>query len=182
STQRQLDEGLEEVKKAQTLDPLSPQINRAVGEVFYYMGQYDEALEESRRALEMDPNLRGTHNTLTMTYWAKGMHEEAIAQSKKWASVDPSAASVAPVVLRSLASGNRTEAITAIRDSAQLATYWKAVYYALVGEKEKALEGMTQAINERDPNSPWFNIEPAFDPLRDDPRFQNLLRRMNFEP
>ena len=182
STQRQLDEGLQEVKKAQTLDPLSPQINRGVGEAFYYMGQYDEALEESRRALEMDSNLPGTNNTLTMTYWAKGMYEEAIAQSEKWASVDPSSASAAPVVLRSLASGNRNEAIAAIRDSKQLATYWKALFYALVGEKESALEWMAQAINERDPNSPWFNIEPTFDPLRDDPRFQDLLRRMNFEP
>ena len=182
STQRQLDEGLQEVKKAQTLDPLSPQINRGVGEAFYYKGQYDEALEELRRALEMDPNLPGTNNTLTMTYWAKGMYEEAIAQSEKWASVEPSAASVAPVVLRSLASGNRTEAIAVIRDSKQLATYWKAVFYALAGEKDRVLERMTQAINERDPNIPWFNIEPAFDPLRDDPRFQNLLRRMDFEP
>ena len=182
STQRQLDEGLQEVKKAQTLDPLSPQINRAVGEMFYYMGQYDDALEESRRALELDSDLPGTNNTLTLTYWAKGMHEEAIAQSEKWASVDPSAAAVAPVVLRSLASGNRTEAIAAIRDSKQLATYWKALYYALVGEQDRALERMTQAISERDPNSPWFSIEPTFDPLRDDPRFQDLLRRMNSEP
>jgi hypothetical protein len=41
---------------------------------------------------------------------------------------------------------------------------------------------MTQAINERDPTSPWLNIVSWFDPLRDDPRFQDLLRRMNFEP
>ena len=110
------------------------------------------------------------------------MYEEAIARSEKWASVDPRRASVAPVVFRSLASGNRAEAIAAIRDSAQLATYWKALYYALAGEKDRALERMTQAITERDPTSPWFNIEPTFAPLRDDPRFQEQLRRMNFEP
>ena len=105
-----------------------------------------------------------------------------LLQSEKWASIDPSAASVAPVVFRSLASGNRAEAIAAIRDSEQLAAFWKASYYALVGEKESALEWMAQAINERDPVSPWFNISHWFAPLHDDPRFQDLLRRMNFEP
>ena len=182
SLQRRFNEGLEEMQKARALDPLSPQINRGIGEVLFYKGEYDEALEESLRTLEMDPNLPGTNTTLTMTYWARGMYEEAIAQSEKWASVDPSSASAAPVVLRSLASGNRNEAIAAIRDSKQLATYWKALFYALVGEKESALEWMAQAINERDPISPWFNITPFFDPLRDDPRFQEQLRRMNLEP
>ena len=182
STQGRLDQGLEEMGKAQTLDPLSPQITTSVGEVFWYKGQYDEAIEQLRRALEMDPNLPVANQLLTLTYWHKGMYEEAIAQSEKWASVDPRRGSVAPVVFRSLVFGNRTEAITAIRDSAQLATYWKALYYALVGEKDRALERMTQAMNERDPLSPWFNIDPNFDPLRDDPRFQDLLRRMKFEP
>jgi len=182
STQRRLDEGLKEMKKAQTLDPLSPGINSSVGEVLYYKGQYDEALEQSQRALEMDPNLPAAILTLTLTYWDKGMHEEAIAQSEKWASVDPSRGSVAPVVFRSLASGNRAEAIAALRDSKQLATFWKANYYALVGEKDSALEWMTQAINERDPTAPWINVLSWWDPLRDDPRFQDLLRRMNLEP
>jgi len=177
-----LDEGLEEMKKAQALDPLSPQINRAVGDAFLYKRQYDEALEHSLKALEMDPNLPGANQTLTLAYWGKGMHEEAITQSEKWASVDPGRASVAPVVFRALVSGNRAEAIRAIRDSKQLGTLWKAGYYALVGEKDSALEWMTQAINERDPGAPYINIGPWIDSIRDDPRFQDLLRRMNLEP
>ncbi len=182
SLQRRFNEGFEEMQKARALDPLSPQINRGIGEVLFYKGEYDEALEESLRTLEMDPNLPGTNTTLTFVYWAKGMYEEAIAQSEKWASIDPSAASVAPIVFRSLASGNLAEARTALQNSKQLPAYWKASYYVLVGEKESALEWMGQAINERDPISPWFNIAPYFDPLRDDPRFQDLLRRMNLEP
>jgi serine/threonine-protein kinase len=182
SIQGRLDEGLEEMGKAQTLDPLSPQITTSVGEVFWYKGQYDEAIEQLRRALEMDPNLPDANWLLTLTLWAKGMSEEAIAQSEKWASVDPPRASVAPVVFRSLASGNRTEAIGPIRDSKQLATLWKALYYALVGEKDSAFEWMTQAINERDSLAPFINIDPNFKPLRDDPRFQDLLLRMNLQP
>jgi Tfp pilus assembly protein PilF len=182
SIQGRLDEGLEEMGKAQTLDPLSPQITTSVGEVFWYKSQYDEAIKQLRRALEMDPNLPDANWLLTLTLWAKGMSEEAIAQSEKWASVDPPRASVAPVVFRSLASGNRAEAIAPIRDSKQLATLWKALYYTLVGEKDSAFEWMTEAINERDSLAPFINIDPNFDPLRDDPRFQDLLRRMNLEP
>ncbi len=181
STQGRWDQGLEEMEKAQTLDPLSPEITRGVAAALQYKGQYDEAIEHSRRALEMNPNLPGAHETLTLTYWDKGMHEEAIAQSETWAAVDPRRASVLPVVLRSLASGNRAEAIEAIRGSKQLATFSTALYYSLVGEKDSALEWINKAINEHDPWVPWI-AHPVFDPLRDDPRFQDLLRRMNLVP
>jgi hypothetical protein len=107
------------------------------------------------------------------------MFKEAIAQSEKWAAVEPSKASIAPVVYRSLVSGNRAEAIAALKDSKQLASAWKANNYALIGEKDTALDWLTQAINERDSMAPWIN---SYDSLRDDPRFQELLRRMNLEP
>ncbi|MFB3062685.1 MAG: tetratricopeptide repeat protein [Candidatus Binatia bacterium] len=181
--QDQLDESLEEMGKAQTLDPLSPQITTAVGEVFRFKGQYDEAIEQSRRALEMDPNLPGAHQLLTQTLWDKGMFKEAIAQSEKWAAVDPPRGSVAPVVFRFLVSGNRVEAIAALKDSTQLASASKANYYALVGEKDSALEWMTQALNERDPMAPFTQRNSWYDDLlRDDPRYTDQLRRMNLEP
>ena len=182
STQRRLEEGFEGAVRAQTLDPLSPEINRAVGDVLRYRGQYDEALEQSLRALELNPNLPGANETLTLTYWEAGMYEEAIARSEKWASVDPRRASVAPIVLRSVASGDRTEAIAALTGSEQLSAYSKAEFYSIAGESDSALEWMAQAINERDAMAPWFNVTPQFNSLRDDPRFQDLLRRMNLEP
>jgi TolB-like protein/DNA-binding winged helix-turn-helix (wHTH) protein/Tfp pilus assembly protein PilF len=182
STQRRLEEGLEGAVRAQTLDPLSPEINRAVGDVLRYRGQYDEALEQSLRALELNPNLPGANETLTLTYWEAGMYEEAIARSEKWASVDPRRASVAPIVLRSVASGDRTEAIAALTGSEQLSAYSKAEFYSIAGESDSALEWMAQAINERDAMAPWFNVTPQFNSLRDDPRFQDLLRRMNLGP
>jgi len=182
STQRRLDEGLEEAIQALTLDPLSPEIVRAVGDVLRYRGQYDEALAQSLRALELNPNLPGANETLTLTYWETGMYEEAIAQSEKWASVDPRRASGAPIVLRSLASGNRAEAIEALTGSKQLSAYSKAEFYSIAGESDSALEWMAQAIDQRDAMAPWFNVTPQFNSLRDDPRFQDLLRRMNLGP
>jgi TolB-like protein/Tfp pilus assembly protein PilF len=180
--QGRLDEGLEEMSKAQTLDPLSPQITRNVGFVFLIQGQYDVAIEQSQRALEMNPDLPAANGTLTQAYWEMGMYEEAIAQSERWASVDPRPASVLPAFYRSLASGNRAEAIAALRDLDQTPAWFKAIYYVLAGEEDRALEWLTQAIDERDPDAPWTNVVPTFDPLRDDPRFQDLLRRLNLQP
>jgi len=182
STQGRSDQGLEEMKKAQTLDPLSPQITMSVGEAFLYKGQYDEAIELARRALEMNPDLPGAHRTLTLVYWNKGMHEEAFTQSVRWASVDPLWASDVPVILRSLADGNRAKAIAAIRDSKKITPLVKARYSVLLGEKDSALEWLAEGINERDPLTPWINVWPELAPLRDDPRFQALLLRMNLEP
>ncbi len=180
-TQRRLDEALEEMKKAQTLDPLSPEITRAVGAAFRQLGQYDEAIEQFHRALELNPELQAAHDSLTWAYWEKGMHEEAIAQSERFASLNPNA-SILPVILRSLASGNRAEAIAALRDSDQIPALNKAMFSMLAGEEDLALEWLTQAIDERDPQVAFIKADPFFDTLRDDPRFQDLLRRMNLMP
>ena len=174
ATQGRLDEGLEEMEKAQTLDPLSPEITRAVGSAFRHLGQYDEAIEQLQRALELNPDLQAAHASLAWTYWENGMHEEAIAQSEKVTSLNPGA-SIVPVVLRSLASGNRAETIATLRDSDQISALNKASFSMLAGEKDLALEWLTQAVDERDPIAAWINVGFFFEPLRDDPRFQDLL-------
>ncbi len=180
-TQSRLDEALEEASKAQTLDPLSPEITRLVGVVFLWKGQYDEAIEQLQRALELNPDHPGAHQILTWAYWEKGMHEEAIAQSERLASLNPNV-SITPVVLRSLASGNRAEAIAALRDSEQLPAWHKASLYMHVGEEDLALEWLTQAVGKRDPQVAFIKSNPFFDPLHADPRFQDLLLRMNLMP
>ena len=182
AAQGRLDEGIEETSKAQTLDPLSPEIAKLNGN-FFWKGQYDEAIEQVQRALELNPNLPAANELLTWAYWEKGMHEEAIVQSEIWASVDPRRASVTSVFLRFLVSRNRAEAIAAFRDSDQIPAWFKAMYYMLVGEEDRrALEWLTQAIDERDPWAAWINVNSRFDPLHDDPRFHDLLRRMNLQP
>jgi len=63
-----------------------------------------------------------------------------------------------------------------------LAQRWRASYYAWLGEKDLAIEWLTKAIDERYHGVGWTNVEDTFDPLRDDPRFQDLLLRMNLAP
>ena len=180
-TQSRLDEALEEIKKAQTLDPLSPEITSSVGGFLFSKGQYDEAIEQLQRSLELNPDLQSAHQFLAWVYWEKGMHEEAIAQSERVASLNPDASNVT-VFLRFLVSGNRVEAIAALRDSDQIPVLNKAWFSMYVGEEDLALEWLTQAIDERDPQVAFIKAFSSFDPLHDDPRFQDLLRRMNLEP
>ncbi len=63
-----------------------------------------------------------------------------------------------------------------------LAQRWRASYYAWLGEKDLAIEWLTKAIDERYHGVGWTNVEDTFDPLRDDPRFHDLLLRMNLMP
>ena len=112
------------------------------------------------------------------------MVEEAIAQAEKWAPLPkliPREAKL-PVFLSQLASGNRVEAINTLKNWQGLPTYQKSQYYAVLGEKEKALEWLSKAVEEGHYGAAEANMSPVWDPLRDDLRFQDLLLRMNFEP
>ncbi len=128
----------------------------------------------------MDPNALAPRGNLGFSYWHNGMYEEAIAQFEKAASLggDPQL----PVFYRQVASGNRAEAMTTLENWVGLTPPGKARLYAVLGEKDLAIDWVTTAIDERYHGITSAKVDPLFDPLRDDPRFQDLLRRMNLEP
>ncbi len=109
------------------------------------------------------------------------MYEEAIEWSEKRVSLQGSNPR-GPVFLRQMASDNRVDAMRTIEDWKELTPRWRASSYAWLGEKDLAIEWLTKAIDERDRGVGWANVDPRFDPLRDDPRFLDLLRRMNLMP
>jgi TolB-like protein/Tfp pilus assembly protein PilF len=167
---RRFDEALSELRKAQVLDPLSAQINQDIGSTFLFKKEYDEAIKQLETLLTMYPN-RGTY-WLVRAYWFKGEHEEAIAQ----------AAESEAVFLGHLLSGNREEAIRTLENWTGQAVQVTAARYALLGDKDRAIELLENGLDEGYAGVQWANVWLEFDPLRDDPRFQDLLRRMNLEP
>jgi len=179
---RRFDEALAEAKKALDLDPLSVPMNRFIGEVYLFRQEYDEAIEELQKTLEMDPSDGTTHLWLSTAYWGKGEHEKAIAQAEKGASLsnlNPQRA----VFLRHVLSGNRAEAVRTIENwGSRLQPQIKAAYYVLLGDKDRAIELLENGLDEGYSSVAQMNSWPSFAPLRDDPRFQDLLRRMNLEP
>ena len=180
--QGRFDSGATELKKAQALDPLSLQIKRNIGKLFLFQHRYDEAIEELQKILEMDPRFINAHDDLIWLYWHKGMYDNAIAESKKVAAMEEDRFSQLPDVLGHIVSGRRTEALRSLESWKALSPYWRAFCYAILGEKHQATEWLTEALDHRYALVYWIKVNPTFAPLRDDPRFHDLLRRMHLEP
>jgi len=180
--QGRFDSGATELKKAQALDPLSLQIKRNIGKLFLFQHRYDEAIEELQKILEMDPRFINAHDDLIWLYWHKGMYENAIAESKEVAAMEEDRFSQLPDVLGHIVSGRRTEALRSLESWKALSPYWRAFCYAILGEKNQATEWLTKALDHRYALVYWIKVNPTFAPLRDDPRFHDLLRRMHLEP
>ncbi len=85
-------------------------------------------------------------------------------------------------LVRHVFSGNRVEAIRILENSTEMFSQVKARWYTELGETDRAIEVVKSAIDERDPGITAVNYWPEFEPLRDDPRFQDLMRRMNLDP
>ena len=103
------------------------------------------------------------------------MYEEAIEWAEKMTSITTS------VFLRQMASGDRAEAMKTLENWG-LNPQRRAGWYAVLGERDLAIEWLTMAVDERYHGATLAKADPIFDPLRDDPRFQDLMRRMNLEP
>jgi len=180
-------EALREIQSAQKLDPLNLVINTDVGTTYYWGGQYERAIEEQRKALELDPDFFLAHVYLGFAYLRKTLSEDAIREFEiagRLAPDEPDA-----IALRGYAFGVEGRGSEAGKALAQLAELSKRRYvsafpiawvYVGLGNKDRAFEWLEKAYGERACRLVYLNVEKAFDPLRSDPRFVDLLRRMKF--
>jgi eukaryotic-like serine/threonine-protein kinase len=185
-----LEEGITEEKRALELDPLSLVINRELGRAFYLARQYDQAIEQLRRTLEMDPNFVLAHASLGWAYVQKSMNKEGIAECEKELAISPGN----PWALSGLGyayavTGRRAEAQKVLDKLSELSKQryvparFMAMIYGGLGEKDKAFELLEKSYEDRSLEiGAGIKLDPVYDPLRSDPRFQDLLRRMNLQP
>ena len=178
------DESIAEGRRAEELDPLSPVISMDVGTNLTRARRFDEAIAQFNRTLALDPNFYAARFSLATAYHAKGQYGEAIAEFRKSLALndDPW---VKALLARSLAkSGKRDEAYKLLgelqSESARryVPSSGVAVVFAALGEKDKAIVWLGKDVTERSPRAPMFSANPVFDDLRDDPRFKDLLRRI----
>lgn len=182
-----IDEGIAESKRALELDPLSMFRNADLGLSFYMYQQYDRAIEQLQKTLELDPNLDYAHWSLGLAYVQKAMHQDAIAHLEKAVALSGgSPMYVAGLGYAYAVAGRRREAskileqLNDLSKQKYVSPYFVATVYAGLGEKEKALEGLEKAYQDRGNWLAYVRSQPEFAPLRSDPRFQDLLRRMKF--
>jgi serine/threonine-protein kinase len=173
------------LKRAQDLDPLSLIINADTGLVLHFARRDDEAIDQIRKALEMDPNFAAGHRPLGMAYEQKAMYGEAIAEFQK--ALDVSRGN--PFALGSLGhaqavAGQRDKARRALSDVLELSKrryvspFDIAVIYTGLDDKERALEWLEKALNDRSLEMIFLKVDPRFDRLHAEPRFAGMLQRM----
>jgi TolB-like protein/DNA-binding winged helix-turn-helix (wHTH) protein/Flp pilus assembly protein TadD len=179
----QIGEGIVELRKAESLDPLSLIIKADIADALCIAHRYDEAIEESRKTLELEQGFAVAHYELGQALAQKRMYDEAIAEFQRAielsghnAAFDSNLAYVYAV------SGRRDEATKIIRnlqephDQNPSADANVALIYVALGDPDQAMNWLNKAYEAR--FNPSILLRPGFDPLRSDARFQDLMRRI----
>ena len=183
--QGRFDEALSQMNYAGALDPLSLSINTGIGHVLYLSRQYDRAIEQYRNTIKIDPNFIQARLWFGRPYLQKGMHKEAIAELDQ--AVTLSGGSTISLAMLSHANGtagSKDEAkkiLEKLMDRSKkqyVPSYWIAMIYVGLGDKDQALTWLERAFQERSSWLVWAKVEPRFDTIRRNPRFNSLLLRM----
>ena len=176
------DEASVETRRALELDPLSATSNFQAAQQLFFQRKYDESETISKKNIDLDPNFWYTHLQLFYIYRMKRDHAAAVVELAKAqeARGEPDAAKL---IRESFAGGDWDgflKKITADRTRLKLYPYFVATLVAELGEKDKAFALLNEALETKDQHIAWMKVDPYMDPLRDDPRFKEVLHRAGF--
>ena len=183
SVMRRHEQAIAEAKRAREVDPLSPGVNANVGWILIFARQYDQAIEALKKTLELDQNYDLPHSYLGDAYTAKGMYAEGIAAYQQAIKVggDNTAAQIY-LGAAYARMGERGTAEQILRDLQTTQRYVSPgdlpVLYAALGKREEAFASLEKAYAAHDLQLQYLSVNPSFDSLRTDRRFQDLLRRV----
>jgi TolB-like protein/DNA-binding winged helix-turn-helix (wHTH) protein/tetratricopeptide (TPR) repeat protein len=178
---------IQEAERARELDPISSIINTWVGSRYFFAHRYDLALEQYRSAVELDSNFVPARLALGHAYVQKKMFPEAIRELEKAVSLSGGS----PVYVASLAhaygvTGRRSDSLKLIDNLKELAglryvaSFDMAIAWMGLSDNNRALASLEKALEERSPRLLFLRVEPRFDPLRSDARFQALIEKVGF--
>ncbi len=178
------EEAVAAIKRAQVIDPVSLSVGAHVGRILYFASKYDDAIHELQRALELNPNQQPARTYLGWAYLQKGMYKEAIEQATRAIELRDSGVVNYTLAQAYALAGRRDEAQKLLEELVELSRTERqpaagiALVYTALGERDEAFAWLDRAYDAYD--SWLFQLhDPIWDPLRSDPRFQDLLRRMN---
>jgi TolB-like protein/DNA-binding winged helix-turn-helix (wHTH) protein/Flp pilus assembly protein TadD len=180
------DEALEQSERAHQLDPLSLIITADNGAILYFSRRYDAAIEKWRSVQDMDPLFIRAHLILG-AYVEKGMFAEALADNEKIRPTIPGAAYWSWRSYIYGRAGQMKEARSAMDQLRETAKNTPvdpgtfALAFAGMGDKGQALACLEKAYAQRSGGLTSLKVDPAYDPLRSDPRFKDLLQRVGLE-
>jgi serine/threonine-protein kinase len=176
------EEAIAEMSRAMELEPLSLVQGANFAGVYIYARQYDRALDQARKTYDMDPTLITGQNWMCHALDVNGKYAESLAISEKVSQTN--GLLYAALGYAYAKSGRRQEAeavlakLNEVEKTKTVSHYWEAITYAALGEKDKAFAELEKAYQARD----WFlqrlKVDPFLDPLRDDRRFGDLVKRI----
>src|SRR5882762_5192564 len=176
------DEAIAEMKRAMELEPLSLTQGANFAAVYLYARQFDKSLDQAKKTYDLDPTLVTGQNWMCHAYDVNGMYAESLAISEKRAQSNHSLFAALGYAYAKSGQREKAEAVLnqwkEVGKTKYIANYWVAIVYAALGEKDAAFGELEKAYQEHD----WFiqrlRVDPYMDPLRDDPRFKDLVRRL----
>src|SRR5712692_8628817 len=177
---------LQENSRTLDLDPVSPLFNTVRAEIYYNSRQYDLAIDQASHTIEQYPTYWLTYIWLGSAYREKKMYAEALQQFSEARKLSSDHPAIMALYGHTLAlAGDRAGARRTLADLRLLAQsrYVSSLYFAAVftglGEKSTALDWLDKAYKERNDRLLYLNVDPMADPLRSEPRFRDLMKRLH---
>lgn len=178
-------EALAENKRAQELDPLRIALKSNQAKALLFARRYDEAIQVAQAAIKLDPNFPNAHWCLAEIYAITGNYKESVNEYQKTIDLDgPLPTHLCFLGYAYGLAGRRSDALAILKRLKTTDKYVSptelAVLYIGLGDKEAALQSLERAYAERDPRMDELKVEPYFDSLRSDSRYQELLNNLHF--
>ena len=175
-------EAIDHGRQAEELDPLSPAISTALGQMLLYSRQYDEAIAHLEKKVMAFPEAAPPHFILGIAYFYNGLYEKAEAEERKALSLASMHERVETVLGMTLFKMGREKEAGEIlenleRSGAQFSL--QAMFRLELGEKERGIELLHRAFRSKESGLGWISVMPSFDPVRTDRRFLEIMRGLN---
>src|SRR5215475_9379103 len=180
-----LDEAIAERKRAVELEPASPLLNAALGEAYYEAHEFNKSIAHNQDALSLDPHYAVALINVGRSLEQKKLYPQALTAFRSilaYAPNDPAVLAFLGHIYAVSGQQTRAQTVAAQLEGLRKTRYVSSLYIALVytglGQKDKAFKWLDEAYDERCDYLVYLPTEPLADPLRDDPRFDELLQRL----
>ena len=180
------DEGIAEIKRGLELEPLDINMGGTLSSAYFFAGQNDVALEQARKTHEIEPGHPIGRWILSQAYLVNGMNAEAIAHNEQWLQAEPTnqfALRDAGIAYANVGRRDKAEEMIKrfreVQKTQYIPTSRIASIYGALGDMEKAFAELEVGFEARDWELYRSNVEPYMNPLRNDPRFSELVKKLN---
>lgn len=171
-----------EMKRAVDIDPKDVTAQGYLAWMYQFFGQFEKALDESRKLLQLDPNSALAYYVMGSSYSEMGMHYEAIEMHKKGLSLSPGNENGLAIAYGR--AGQKDKALEVVAEMEKYIDSWwyawgLAEVYATLGENGKALDCLEIVIKLHGDFAPWMNVDFYMKPLQNEPRFRDMISKLN---